>query len=247
MIVDKRALPFPEPGQRSLAFRRPSFDQTALSVTEKSVAEVWAKNLTNVLSSRTISPEDNFFDLGGHSMIAQYVLLGLRKEFPGMNISMGALFQNPTLRGFAAELDRLQDPIGLEMGVDDAGSANTQLVYYSSDRHALSAKLPAKFPTTTAHYSSPKTVFLTGGTGFLGSHIIDQLVKDNQRFGKIFVHVRAESAAAGLERVQNTCKAFNLQYDDRVECVTGDLEKPFLGIDKDTWGKLAKVSAGSAC
>jgi L-aminoadipate-semialdehyde dehydrogenase len=176
-------------------------------------------------------------------MIAQYVLLGLRKEFPGMNISMGALFQNPTLRGFAAELDRLQDPIGLEMGADDAGGANLQSVYYSSDRHALSAKLPAKFPTTTAHYSSPKAVFLTGGTGFLGSHIIDQLVKDNQRFGKIFVHVRADNAAAGLERVRNTCKAFNLQCDDRVECVIGDLEKPLLGIDKASWERLAKVSA----
>lgn len=178
-------------------------------------------------------------------MIAQYVLLGLRKEFPGMNISMGALFQNPTLRGFATELDRLQDPIGLEMGADDAGGVNPQSVYYSSDRQALSAKLPTKFPTTTAHYSSPKIVFLTGGTGFLGSHIIDQLVKDDQRFGKIFVHVRANNEVIGLERVRNTCKAFNLQYDDRVECITGDLEKPLLGIEKNSWEKLAKVRAGS--
>ncbi|KAF2433270.1 L-aminoadipate-semialdehyde dehydrogenase large subunit [Tothia fuscella] len=239
--VDKRALPFPEAGQRALATRRPSFDQTALSETEKTLARVWAKNLANVTSSRTIAPDDDFFDLGGHSMIAQYVLLGLRKEFPGLNIAMGSLFQNPTLRGFAAELDKLQDPKGLEMGAEDVGSAaDPQAVYYSTDRHALSTKIPKKFLITTAHYSHPKTVFLTGGTGFLGSHIIDQLVQDEQRFAKIIVHVRAESAAAGLERIRNTCKAFGLHCDDRVECVSGDLEKPLLGIEKAAWEKLSK-------
>jgi L-aminoadipate-semialdehyde dehydrogenase len=109
--VDKRALPFPEPEQLRSAMRRPSYDQTALSETEKKIAVVWARHLSNVVSARTVSPEDNFFDLGGHSLIAQYVLLDLRTEFSGVNLSLGALFQSPTLRGFATEIERLKDPL----------------------------------------------------------------------------------------------------------------------------------------
>src|ERR1700748_1028041 len=98
-----------------MATRRPSYDQTALSPTEKTIASIWARHLPNVLSARTIAPDDSFFDLGGHSLIAQYVLLDLRKEFPGTSVPISALFQKPSLRKFAAELDRLGDPIGLNL------------------------------------------------------------------------------------------------------------------------------------
>jgi len=47
--------------------RRPSFDQTALSETEKKVASVWARHLTNVVSARAIGPDDSFFDLGNEN------------------------------------------------------------------------------------------------------------------------------------------------------------------------------------
>lgn len=234
--VDKRALPFPEPGELRSSMRRPSYDQTALSDTEKKIAKVWAKHLSNVVSARTVAPEDNFFDLGGHSLIAQYVLLDLRTEFSGVNLSLGALFQSPTLRGFATEIERLRDPLGLEMNADDSVPKQSEF-FYSSDRKKLSEELPAKFQTTSAS-STAKTVFITGGTGFLGSHIIHQLCRDKARFGRIIVHARAKSAQEGLDRVRNTCKAYGLECDDRVECLVGDLEKPRLGIEKSDWANL---------
>lgn len=234
--VDKRALPFPEPDQLRSAMRRPSFDQTALSETEIKVRDVWARHLPNI-SARMISPEDNYFDLGGHSLIAQYVLLDLRKEFSGVNISIGALFQNPTLRGFSTEIERLKDPTGLEMNIE--GSVPKQSEYfYSSDRKKLAEELPIKFEST-GDSSSPKTVFMTGGTGFLGSHIIHQLVQDKTRFGRIIVHARGKTSQEGLARIKNTCKAYGLECDDRVECVVGDLAKTHLGIEKADWASLA--------
>jgi L-aminoadipate-semialdehyde dehydrogenase len=122
------------------------------------------------------------------------------------------------------------------MNVDDSVPKQSEF-FYSSDRKKLSEELPAKFETTGAS-SNPKTIFITGGTGFLGSHIIHQLVQDKTRFGRIIVHARASSTEAGLERVRNTCKAYGLEYDDRVECVVGDLAKPRLGIEKTEWANL---------
>jgi L-aminoadipate-semialdehyde dehydrogenase len=240
--VDKRALPFPEPSQMRLAARRPSYDQAALSPTEKMVASIWARHLTNVVSARTIAPEDSFFDLGGHSLIAQYVLLDLRKELPGTSVPISALFQKPTLRAFANELDRLQDPIGLNIETtDETEPDHRQEGLYSDDRKLLTARLPRYFPSYTNNTEAPKNVFLTGATGFLGAHILDLLIRDKQRVGKIFVHVRAKTQEAGLERIKNTCVAYGLQFDERVVCVTGDLSSPKLGVDSAVWQQLSQV------
>lgn len=212
--VDKRALPFPDSEQIRLAARRPSYDQTALSPTEKTVASIWAKHLPNVVSARTIRPEDNFFDLGGHSLLAQYVLLDFGKEFPGITLSITLIFLKPTLRSFSTELERLQDPIGLNLESAPADAIEPkQSTYYSNDRNLLQKELPKSFPRLEAS-DSPKTVLVTGATGFLGAHMVDLLVKDKQRIGKIIVHVRASDEKTGLERIRNTCAAYGLEIDE---------------------------------
>ena len=60
------------------------------------------------------------------------------------------------------------------MNVDDSVPKQSEF-FYSSDRKKLSEELPIKFETTGAS-SNPKTVFITGGTGFLGSYILQELV-----------------------------------------------------------------------
>lgn len=125
------------------------------------------------------------------------------------------------------------------MNADDAEGIPKQNEHYSTDAKKLTEQLPSRFPTTPTTPSYPKTVFITGGTGFLGSHIIHQLVSDKKRFGKIYVHARAENAQAGLDRIQNTCTAYGLNVDNRVHCVVGDLSKPLLGVEKVEWANLA--------
>lgn len=226
-----------------MATRRPSYDQTALSPMEKTIATIWARHLPNVVSARTITPDDSFFDLGGHSLLAQYVLLDLHKELQGTSVPISALFQKPTLRAFAGELDRLQDPIGLNLeSVTETDMEPRQEEYYSNDRKLLTSNLPKSFPPGVESVSSPKTVLLTGATGFLGAHILDLLVQNKDSVGKVIVHVRASDSKAGMERIRNTCLAYGLQIDERVSCVTGDLAQPKLGITPVAWETISKVS-----
>jgi L-aminoadipate-semialdehyde dehydrogenase len=223
-----------------LAARRPSYDQTALSPTEKMIATIWARHIPHIVSARTISPTDSFFDLGGHSLIAQYVLLDLRKDLVGTSVPISALFQKPTLRAFASELDRLQDPIGLNLETADENAPQpSQQEYYSNDRKILAEQLPKDF--LSSEPEGPRNILLTGATGFLGAHILHLLVKQKDKIGKIFVHVRASNAASGLERIKNTCTAYGLSIDDRVSCVPGDLAAPKLGIDNGIWQQLSEV------
>lgn len=60
------------------------------------VAEIWR----TVLRESEISATDDFFDLGGNSLLAMQVIVRVRRRF-GIEIPIRALFDNPTLAGFS--------------------------------------------------------------------------------------------------------------------------------------------------
>lgn len=60
------------------------------------VAEIWR----TVLQEDDIDAADDFFDLGGNSLLAMQVIVRVRRRF-GIDIPIRALFDNPTLAGFS--------------------------------------------------------------------------------------------------------------------------------------------------
>lgn len=89
--VDHGALPRPE-----FTAAAPEAPECLL---ERDVALIW----TQVLGERRIGAADNFFDLGGDSLAVGRVLNRCRERF-GVRLRARALFENPTLRGFAAAI-----------------------------------------------------------------------------------------------------------------------------------------------
>jgi len=73
--------------------------------TERKLAEIWCA----VLGKAQVGPDDNFFDLGGHSLLLgrvhQRVTQALRPDLP-----MIALFQYPTVGSLARYLDAAGTP-----------------------------------------------------------------------------------------------------------------------------------------
>jgi len=66
---------------------------------ESKLLEIWQ----TVLRNQAISVTDNFFDLGGHSLVASKLLVRIEKTF-GQKLSIAALFQAPTIEQLAALL-----------------------------------------------------------------------------------------------------------------------------------------------
>ncbi|HEX8212536.1 MAG TPA: amino acid adenylation domain-containing protein [Longimicrobium sp.] len=95
--VDRRALPAPEAAGSAPreAYVAP---QTG---AERTLAEIWQ----GVLGVERVGADDNFFDLGGNSLLLLQVFGRLRKAHPG-EISVVELFQHPTIRTLAARLNR---------------------------------------------------------------------------------------------------------------------------------------------
>ena len=93
--IDRRALPDTSP---SIAAPRPLAE--AGSQLEKEIASIWEQ----VLGVPKAGIDDNFFDLGGHSLLVIQVQRRLR-EVTGREISITDMFRLPTISALAAHLN----------------------------------------------------------------------------------------------------------------------------------------------
>lgn len=246
--VDKPALPFPDTAQLE-AVAQKSFNidgksgvpATQFSPVEEQVRDLWLR----VLPTRPISvePSDSFFDLGGHSILATKMIFEARKLF-SIEIPLGLIFKEPTIAGFAAEIDSLKgsgviDP-SKSTKAENEHQINT-VIDYGKDADSLVAELPQYIPRLEKVQKSGKiTVFLTGATGFLGSFILRDLLQRNQVV-KVIAHVRAATKEKGFERLKNSGIAFGTwedKFDDLVEPLIGDLESKHFNLSDSEWKNL---------
>ncbi len=98
--VDRRALPAPDNLRPELANNY----QAPESEVEKSIAKVWKQ----VLQLERVGVNDNFFDLGGHSLLVVQVNNKLR-EILHRDLSVVELFQNPTIKLLAEHLSKTSE------------------------------------------------------------------------------------------------------------------------------------------
>jgi len=62
--------------------------------------------LSKLLGVSHVGSNDNFFTLGGHSLMGAQLIAKVRESF-GVELSLRALFDEPTTRGMSAEIERL--------------------------------------------------------------------------------------------------------------------------------------------
>ncbi|KAL8736526.1 MAG: hypothetical protein Q9181_002396 [Wetmoreana brouardii] len=239
--IDKPALPYPEDSDLLAAAGRDQdgSDDASLSETERAVATIWAKTIPRI-TAENIRADDSFFDIGGHSILAQYMLAAVKKKWQDANLDMVTIIRNPTLRSFAAEIDRFLDPIGQRLDSDEQTNGTLQEQPYTTDVKDLEKELLEAYPSADPSSSQTLTIFLTGVTGFLGAYILKDLLSRPRN--QVIVHVRAKSQHAGLERIRETCGAYGIWSDDwssRLTCVIGDLQEANLGLREDAWNRIA--------
>lgn len=105
------------------------------------------------------------------------------------------------------------------------------------------AQLPDDIrPASVAPSGSPRSVLLTGATGFLGAFLLHELLTTTA----VTVHclVRAEDGVQGRERVLANLGTYGLAADiepRRIVIVPGDLAKPRLGLTAAAFEELARA------
>jgi polyketide synthase PksN len=78
-------------------------------------------------------------------------------------------------------------------------------------------------------------VFLTGATGFLGIHVLAELLNADSR-AQACCLVRAANEDQGLQRILKQARKFELEVDPaRVRVLCGDISQPRLGLSTQDW------------
>lgn len=110
--LNRCALPPPSTptGRESVAYRAPD------SSLEKRVCAI----IGQILNVAEVGLDDNFFLLGGHSLLGTQLVLRVRQQF-GVELTLRGLFQAPTPGTLAAEVERLLIGRLASMSEDEAG------------------------------------------------------------------------------------------------------------------------------
>jgi acyl carrier protein len=70
-------------------------------VTEDKIHGIWSREL----KLESFSPDDDFFSLGGHSLIMASIQTAIKDEI-GVEVPMDELFRRPTVRSISEHLDK---------------------------------------------------------------------------------------------------------------------------------------------
>lgn len=260
--IDKPALPFPDTAVASAAAAGSGGAGGAnaangdaanananATATEKTIIELWSKLLPN--APQPLPLDESFFDLGGHSILATRLVFEMRKAFV-VNVPLGVVFDSPTVAALAKEVDQLREgDLQLGSGAAANGDAKKEVNLdedYGSDVATLTPSLPESFAGDRVRKASegPRTVLVTGVTGFLGAFILSDLLTNRaNKVAKVYAHVRARDPAAALDRLREGGKGRGIWNEEwvssgRLEAVVGDLESPQrLGMSEEVYARVA--------
>ncbi|MBW4493171.1 MAG: amino acid adenylation domain-containing protein [Oscillatoria princeps RMCB-10] len=218
--VDRRALPAPD--------LRPELDGSFVAprtAIEEKLACIWAE----VLNLELVGINDNFFELGGHSLKATQLMSQLRAAFK-IELPLRQLFESPTVAELAATIaSTAQNPATIQAHTHWDLNAEAVL-----DPTIHSRGVP--FTDT----SEPKSILLTGASGFFGTYLLYGLLEQTQ--ADIYCLIRSASEKQALQKLSRQMASFHLwkeAFSSRIVPVVGDLSKPLLGLSAARFQEFA--------
>ncbi|KAJ5130525.1 uncharacterized protein N7515_006564 [Penicillium bovifimosum] len=227
--VDMKSLPSPRSSSPNGSEQSAGKDPIGLN----DIATIWEAVLK--VSKNLIKPEDNFFDLGGHSLSLADLSAKLSRRF-GFRVPIPRLAENTTLSGHLETVRAVRDGHTAEV------QANLPAVLLSD------ATLDEDIKSTNTAFTSitsADTVLLTGVTGFLGAFLLNDLIENTT--AKIICLVRfsdpeQDDQAGGVARIRRNLLDMGLWRDsilDRIEVLPGNLSRPRLGLSPDEFEDIA--------
>ncbi|QSQ26365.1 myxochelin non-ribosomal peptide synthetase MxcG [Pyxidicoccus parkwayensis] len=211
--------------------RRMSTTEEPLSLSadasglEQMVLRIWSQ----VLGVSGVSARDDFFDLGGQSLQSIQVANRLSVEL-GREVPVATVFRHPT----AAALAR-----ALEQGTDAASEAGGLTAAMISDAELPEDVVPMLTPVR-ASTARLRQVVLTGATGFVGAHLLSQLLRQTE--ARVVCLVRARDEAQAMQRLRESLTSQRLStagLTERVLALPSDLTQPWLGLGEARFHGLA--------
>ncbi|KAJ3332768.1 hypothetical protein HDU76_013180 [Blyttiomyces sp. JEL0837] len=120
--------------------------------------------------------------------------------------------------------------------VDSGGRNSTSVI--TSPVSAVSFDIP----TSPRRRAGPQNIFLSGATGFVGVFLLEQLLQEGHQ---VYCLVRSNTKELAMARIKACMQLYSLwkaPYEYSIIPVLGDLSKPKLGLEQETWSHLARIA-----
>ena len=204
--IDKKALPELKKARRREGRRAP----------RKSTEEQLCDLFRSVLSVEEYYADDNFFEMGGTSLSASKVTMQLMAK--GLKVEYQDIFDHPTPESLADYVDGLggsEKPQEQEKARAEEGDELTDLLRCNTLEHAAEVR---REPLGS--------VLLTGAVGFLGIHVLRELIRAEE--GRILCLVRPDEGLSAESRLRNMMMYyFGEMFDDafrsRITVIDADI------------------------
>ena len=196
-----------------------------------------------------LAPDAHFTDLGGDSLSA-LTFSNLLHEIFDVDVPVGVIVSPATdLAGIAGYIEAQRHGSKRPTYASVHGRDATEV--HASDLTLdkfLDADTLAAAPTLPKAPTEVRTVLLTGATGFLGRYLaLEWLERMDLVDGKVIALIRAKSDAEARARLDATFDVGDpkllAHYQDlaadHLEVIAGDKGEADLGLDRDTWQRLA--------
>ena len=177
------------------------------------VEKLFCKIYSDILSMDKIGATDNFFELGGTSLMVTRVIIEADKA--GHHIAYGDVFANPTPRMLSNFLTG-----GTVDEDEEARSYNYGPINRILESNTLDAFRNGEKQTIG-------NVLLTGATGFLGIHVLKELI-DREDVPTIWCMVRAENEEKAERRLKGMLyyyfsNNYKELFGNRLRVINGDV------------------------
>ncbi|AZE49347.1 Polyketide synthase [Pseudomonas chlororaphis] len=196
---------------------------------QRELAFIWFE----LLKHGDFGPDDSFFDVGGHSLRAAELAKKL-SDYLNLKVTVRDVYEYIVFKDLAAELLRRAELFesGTDVRTVDAFERDVMLL--------PDTEVSAGFDSR--QITAPQHILLTGATGFVGIHLLEQLLTTSTAF--IHCPVRCESLAVGVVRLQQISERYQVGIGEsdwaRIHVYAGDIADDHMGLDKAQYLSLAE-------
>ena len=208
--VNRRALPAPQIQAEEHEYVAPVGD----------VETLFCNIFAGILSMDKVSVTDNFFELGGTSLMVTKVVIEADKA--GHHVAYGDVFNHPTPRLLAQFVGGAAPAASSDAEIEDFDYTGIDAIL---QRNTIDTFLKGE-KQTLGH------VLLTGATGYLGIHVLRELVESDAT--TITCLVRGKDQASAEHRLKNLLfyyfeRSYGQLFGSRILVVCGDVTEDFTG------------------
>lgn len=238
---DPKPLVSPDGVEENLVI--PSFQNgVPTSSKEKKLFEI----ISIAIGNENTGIDDDFFELGIDSLRAVTIVGIMKKEF---DVELSDFFEYPTIRRLGHQISfrkiSLKEQIlSLKQNISEETNTESDNNFYDSNEYkeyAKSSKYVDIDFDSINHYSD---ILLTGGTGFLGSYLIREILQNTE--SNLHLIIRGESIQKAHRRIKETLEYYFEEdfYEankSKLFIYNGDLGKTNFNLNKIDYDNLTNL------